>query len=86
MKPEDITKLVEDKAKELVKEATEGTKKELNQRITDNEDRRDFEKDFEDFAKDTPDLVEYLPGIEKWFKEFINLINLLSIKRVSCYI
>ena len=69
MKPEDITKLVEEKAKELVEEATKGTKKELNQRITDNEDRRDFEKDFEDFAKDTPDLVEYLPGIEKWFEE-----------------
>jgi len=65
----DIEKLIESKAKELVKQANDDTEKKFSQRISDSEDRRDFERDFQDYIDKNSDVVQYLPEINKWFDE-----------------
>ena len=56
-------------AKELVKQANDDTEKKFSQRISDSEDRRDFERDFQDYIDKNSDVVQYLPEINKWFDE-----------------
>jgi hypothetical protein len=61
MKPEEITKLINEK----VAEGLSGVKK----NIDEVEEIRNFEKKFDNFVNSTPDFAEYASEIDKWFDE-----------------
>jgi len=69
LKPEEVTKLIEEKIKEGIERITKESEQKINIRLSASDDRKAFESDFEDFVKITPDIAEFMPAIDKWFDE-----------------
>jgi hypothetical protein len=63
--PEEIEKLISDKVDKIVDEKTTV----LDKKISDSDDRRDFEEDVKEFVKNTSDFGEYSEKIADFFKE-----------------
>ncbi len=59
--PEDVSKLVEDKAKEI--------KAEFETKFRERDELEAFEKDVNDFISRTPDFEKYASDIDKWLDE-----------------
>jgi hypothetical protein len=63
--PEEIEKLVSEKVDKIVDEKVTI----LDKKISDSDNRRDFEEDVKEFVKTTPDFEEYSDQIADFFKE-----------------
>lgn len=63
--PEKIEKLISDKVDKIVEEKSVV----LDKKISESDEKRDFDKNLEDFIKETPDFVDYSEAITKFFED-----------------
>lgn len=61
MTPDSISKLIEEKV--------EVARKELEGKVKESEDLRNFEREIQDFVERTPDFAEYAKEIDAWLDE-----------------
>ena len=63
--PDKLKEIIADKVDKIVEEKTVV----LDNKISENDERRDFEDDVKDFVKNTLDFDEFSEGIAEFFKE-----------------
>jgi len=67
--PEDIEKLVSEKVEAGIKEGLKKNSEEVNEKLTNAEEKAEFMKSVEEFVKTTEDFGTYADDINDWFEE-----------------